>query len=211
MSHSFQDSIALILQSNVSTEIKLDLFHAYLYGSLPSKIGYYLMICVVHLMGPIMLLGMVIFETFGGDPQKRNLINRLHSLAITNQIIFSVLAGIARVCREIFGLIDISIMIWIESVSQMFLFCVILFADEMVTLHFLYVVVWKRVRIMDDQVWAYFLAFLSWILSLCCVVIEHIPTQMNMGRFKINTKNLCEDFESARYLYFVLQNCQRSK
>ena len=211
MSHSFQDSIASILQSNVSTDIKLDLFHAYLYGSLPSKIGYYLMICVVHLMGPIMLLGMVIFETFGGDPQKRNLINRLHSLAITNQIIFSVLAGIARVCREIFGLIDVSIMIWIESVSQMFLFCGVLFADEMVILHFLYVVVWKRVRIMDDQFWAYYLAFLTWLWSFCCVVIEHIPTQINMNHFKVITKNLTEDFESARYLYFILQNCQHSK
>ena len=206
MDYFLQDSIDSIVVLNVSTEIKLDLIHSYLYGSLPSKIVYYLTICVVHLLGPILLVGIVIFETFGGDPQKRNIINRLHSLAISHQIIFTIIVGISRVCREIFGLIDVSIMAWIESISQLFVYSAVFFVDEMITLRFLYVVVWKRVRRIDDQFWACYLALHTWCWSFCCAVIEHIPTQMNIHVFKVNTKNLGEDFESTRYLEFVLQN-----
>ena len=91
-----------------STDFQLNSLHEYLYGSIPSKIFYFLMVFIEHLLGPVLMSGIVIFEKYGGDPQKRNILNRLLSMALTNQIMFSLVFGLCKVWRGAFGLIDFS-------------------------------------------------------------------------------------------------------
>ena len=91
---------------NVSTNMQLERLHDSLYGSVPCKIIYIFLLVLTHILGPLALVGIIAYEKRGGDPQKRNIINRLQTIGLTNQIIFSTLIGLVRVWREIFGLID---------------------------------------------------------------------------------------------------------
>ena len=87
--NSTQLNAALLHPTNSYTDFGLDNLHEYLYGSIWTKIFlYWIAVFITHIIGPILLSGMIIFETFGGDSQKRNVINRLLSLCWANQIIF---------------------------------------------------------------------------------------------------------------------------
>ena len=198
MNGSLEETNNSALLSMSSTDFKLNSLHEYLYGSLWSKIGYFWMIFICHIVGPILLSGIVMFETFGGDPQKRNVINRLLSLCCINRILMTSLLGICRVWRELFGLIDVQIMTWIEGFGQFFGLNVIFFVTEMTILRFLYIVVWKRVRVFDDGFWTLFISLLTCSWSLCLTIISKYSSQMSLIWFKINTANLSEDFDDIR-------------
>lgn len=189
------DSLPLL---NVSTDFKLNSLHTYLYGTVPAKIVYFFMLFITHIIGPILVSGIIIFEKYGGDSQKRNVINRLHSMALMNQILLSILLGVCRVWREIFGLIDFNIMLWIESFAYIFCANYILFMNEMTILQYLYIIVWKRIRVLDDGFFAFFLSTLTLCWTCCFAIIDHIPTRLCVHVFKMNTANLPEPFENIR-------------
>lgn len=52
------------------------------------------------------MLGVVLFEMNGGNPQKRNLINMLQSVALINLMILTCLLGACNVWRQVVGLIQ---------------------------------------------------------------------------------------------------------
>ena len=183
---------------NDSTDFKLNSLHTYLYGRLPTKMAYFFMMFITYIVGPMLVSGIIIFEKYGGDPQKRNLINRLLSMALMNQIMLSVLVGVCRVCREMFGLIDFNIMLWIESFGYILLTNFILFMNQMTILQYLYIIVWKRVRMIDDGFWALFLCMLTVCWSCCFAMTDHIPNRMCIHVFKMITANLPEPFENIR-------------
>ena len=55
--------------SNITEEIenKTELLYDFLYGDTPGKIVLYSNIALCSLIGPILMLGIVTFEMFGGD------------------------------------------------------------------------------------------------------------------------------------------------
>ena len=85
---SINDSIEIL---KVSTNTKLEKLHDEMYGSLGSKFGYYILLIISHVIAPVLLAGMIAYEKRGGDPQKRNIINRLQSIGIINQMLFHIL------------------------------------------------------------------------------------------------------------------------
>ena len=91
---------------NNSTYLQYQIFHEALFSTTSYQIVNYLIFSLIHVVGPILLAGIVSFEKYGGDPQKRNIINRLLSLALINQIVYITLVGGSKICREIFGLIS---------------------------------------------------------------------------------------------------------
>ena len=184
--------------TNCSSNIELDLFHNYLYGTIAAKCGYYFMMFLLHVVGVILLLGVVLFETFGGDAQKRNILNRLVSVCCANQILVSITLGICRIYRDVDGLIDISVMTWIEGFGQVCILSTEFFLAQMTILRFLYIVIWKRVRILDDSFWTTYLAAVtySWAISLT-IISKHI-SQLSMRPFKIYAKNTSDTFEEIR-------------
>ena len=153
---------------------------------------------VVHIIGPILISGMIAFESFGGDPQKRNVINRLLSLCWANQIMFSLLLGSCRIWRDIFGLIDIRIMTWIEGFAKIFGVAIILFYDEMTILRFLYIVVWKRVIVFDDKFWTLYLSMLTYLWCFCFITINKQSSSVNMYLFQLYTGNSSAHSEALR-------------
>ena len=154
---------------------------------------------LTHLIGPILLLGIIAYEKYGGDPQKRNIINRLQTLGVASIIMGSVIHGIVIILRELFGLINFDIMIWIECLFCMFFCNALLFFTEMSVLHLLYIVVWKRVKVINDEFWACFLSTATSLMSFWVVLVDHIPQRMYIPYLMVHTANSKESFEEIRY------------
>ena len=180
------------------TDFELNSMHENLYGGTWGKIGYYFMIFICHVVGPILLLGIVIFETFGGDPQKRNVINRLMSLCCANMILVMSVNGVFRVWRDLFGLIDVQIMIWIDWAGQIFIGSVTFFLNEMTILRYLYIVVWKRMRGFDDRFWTLFLLILTYSWAFCLATINKHFSDVSLLPMRLNTASLNQDFSKIR-------------
>ena len=111
------------MMANFTGEIvnKHELLYMYLYGATPGKIVLYSDIVVSSLIGPILMFGIVIFEMFGGDSQKRTIVNRLLSAFLINAAIVSILVGISRITRDTAGLLDYNLALTLRSVRQWFL------------------------------------------------------------------------------------------
>ena len=188
--NSTQSNSSALPPTNVSADFEPNNMYYHLYGDSWSKTFLYLFtIFIVHILGPILNSGIIIFESFGGDPQKRNVINRLLSLCCANQIIFALILGFCRIWRETFGLIDVSIMVWIEGFAQTFAKSIILFYDEMTILRFLYIVVWKRVRIFDDNFWTLYLSMLTYLWCCCLTIIDKQSSPVHLYLFQLCTGN----------------------
>ena len=179
--------------SNISSEFELNNLHNDLYGSTLGKIGYFFIACLMNMViGPILLSGIIIFEVFSGDPQKRNLINRLLSLCCGNLILLSFSIGFCQVWRGTLGLIDVHIMTWFEGVGEILLTSFILFYDEMTILRFLYIVVWKRVIEIDDKFWMIALCAITYPVACCLRVINMQFAAVMHPFFKKYTGGLSE-------------------
>ena len=183
---------------NVSTNMQLERLHDSLYGSVPCKIIYIFLLVLTHILGPLSLVGIIAYEKRSGDPQKRNIINRLQTFGITNQIIFSTILGLVRVWRELFGLIDLHSMIWIECFSYIAALNFLLFFNEMTVIQVMYIVVWKRVKEINDEFWALFLIITTTCFSCWITTIEHISNRIYIFPLKLHTANLSEPFDEFR-------------
>ena len=183
---------------SISTNTQLERLHDYLYGSVPCKIVYVLLLVLTHVLGPLALVGIIAYEKRGGDPQKRNIINRLQTIGLTNQIIFSTLIGLVRVWREIFGLIDFDAMIWIECFCYIAGLNFLLLFNEMTIIQFMYIVVWKRVKEINDEFWAFFLSLTTTSVSCWIAIVEHTPNKIYLYPLKLHTANLRQPFIEVR-------------
>ena len=204
MNFSSESPIGLTMSINNSTNAKLERLYEELFGYPTARFAQILLIIVNHIIGPILLSGIIAYEKYGGDPQKRNIINRLQSMGIASLIIRTEIHGIVIILRETFGLIDLSIIIWIECLFCMFVCNAILFFAEMSVIHLLYIVVWKRVKSIDDEFWACFLISTTSMVSFWVALVDHIPQRMLVFNFLIHTADSKESFEQIRYQYLVI-------
>jgi len=177
------------LSTNTTTYLQYFHFHEQLYDNIPAKLIYVIILFTIHIIGPILISGIIIFEKNGGDPQKRNVINRLFSRALTNVILFTIVVGCSRVCREVFGLLDFNVMLIFECIGYVSLSNVIMFFNEMTIIKYLHIIVWKRVKGINDEFWALFLSAITMSWSFWQCIQEHIPNQMRMHVFKISSAN----------------------
>ena len=184
--------------TNYSLNIELDLFHNYLYGTIAAKCGFYLVMFLIHVVGVVLLLGVILFETFGGDPQKRNILNRLVSICCANQILVSIILGICRIYRDVDGLIDISVMTWLEGFGEVCILSTQFFLAEMTILRFFYIVIWKRVRVLEDSFWTTYLAAVTYLWAISLTIISKHISPLSMRVFKIVAKNTPYTFEEIR-------------
>ena len=202
MNFSSESPIGLTMSINNSTNAKLERLYEELFGYPTARFAQILLIIVNHIIGPILLSGIIAYEKYGGDPQKRNIINRLQSMSIASLIITTEIFGIVKILREIFGLIDFNAMIWIECLFCMFFCNALLFFAEMSVLHLLYIVVWKRVNAINDEFWACFLATSTHLVSFWVVLVDHISRKMFVGVLMVHTSNSNESFDEIRYEIF---------
>ena len=186
-----------------STDFFLNKLNDDLYGSTAAKIGFGFMLGIIHVIGPILMLGIVLFEMNGGDPQKTNLINMLQSLALINLIIFTCLLGGCKIWRQAVGLIQFDTMKILESVGYVILSNIILLMDQMTILKYFHIVVWKRVKGLNDEFLAYFCRFTTLLWSLTITLIDHLPfamqkRTMHLFQFKMMTGNSPYSFDQIQ-------------
>ena len=186
-----------------STDFFLNKLNNDLYGSTEAKIGFGFMMGINHVIGPILVLGIVLFETNGGDSQKRNIINRLQSIALINLMIFTFLLGGCKIWRQAVGLIQFNTMKILESVGYVICINIILLMDEMTILKYLHIIVWKRVKGLNDGFLAFFCALTTLLWSLTVTFVDHLPFAMQNGtmhlyQFKIMTGNSPYSFDQIQ-------------
>ena len=186
-----------------STDFFLNKLNNDLYGSTVAKIGFGFMVGINHVIGPILMLGIVLFEMNGGDPQKRNLINMLQSIALINLILFTCLLGGCKIWRQAVGLIQFDTMKILERVGYVMLANIILLTDQMTILKYLHIIVWKRVKGLNDGFLAYFCGFTTLLWSLTITLIDHLPyamqnRTMHLFQFKMMTGNSPYSFDQIQ-------------
>ena len=93
-------------------------------------------------------------------------------------------------------------MIWIECFGYILCNNVMLFMNEMMILRYLQIIVWKRVKGVNDSFWASFLttATISWSIWQC--VWEHTPPEVEMEVFKMSMEVVPGSKDQKRYPIF---------
>ena len=162
--------------------LKNEVLYNYLYGVIEWKIILYTTIFLNFIIGPILMFGIVIFEIFGGDSQKRTILNRLLSGSLINAAIFGIIIGVSRIVRDCYGLVDsrlgLSIIVArmiVKNASYMFFFCLTIW-------RYLFIVVWKRMRGVQDNFFSTFItlsiyAFCAWV-AMAKLIIGFHPNQV---------------------------------
>ena len=159
-----------------------ELFYSHLYGTAEEKIILYISLFLTSVIGPILSLGIVIFEMFGGDSQKRTIVNMLLSAVLWNVAIMGVIMGILRVTRDILGLLDLQyVVIVILLMQKVFKFSIFFLYTLLTITRYLFIVVWKRMRGVEDKFWCAILTSSSYLISLwlvCCGICSGVDPQM---------------------------------
>ena len=150
-------------------DTKNEALYDYLYGDISGKIILYFNIIMTSLIGPGLMLGIVVFEMFGGDSQKRTIMNRLLSAILINSAILSVLFGVCRITRDVVGPFGYNAAMFFRLSTSFFKLAAYFFYNALTIFRFLFIAVWKRMRGIQDKFWAYFLSLVAYVLSFWCI------------------------------------------
>ena len=146
------------------------ILYDYLYGDLTGKAILYVNIMLSSLIGPTLMFGIVIFEMFGGDSQKRTIMNRLLSAFLINGAILIAILGICRSVRDVVGPFDYNTALFFRVSASFFKLAAYFFYNSLTICRFLFIVVWKRMKGIQDKFWAYFLFLLAYSLSFWYII-----------------------------------------
>ena len=91
--------------------------------------------------------------------------NRLLSCILINITIECVVRGILRVARDCYGLLPFDIMLWYNLFSIWLQTNAALFYIELSIVRYLYIVIWKRMREINDDFWYAFLVSSTILVS----------------------------------------------
>ena len=192
MNISLEANLGQLTILSISANTKLERRHEYLYGSPSAKITRFFFMFINQVVGTFLLASIIAYEKRGGDPQKRNIINRLQSILFENMIFVKSVIGLVKLSREVFGLIDFSVMIWFECFLSMGIYNIMLLFIEIAVIQFMYIVVWKRMKQINDEFWSFYLNITTSCLSFWLVLFDHSPPRLYTYMAKMNTENLEE-------------------
>ena len=131
--------------------------YEYLYGGSFSCVIYYAVIALILVIGPLLCTAIVLYEHFGADRHKRTLLNRLSSLIFINFALQSIIWSILRILRDTLGVLPSHLTTPILAISHNLSMSSLLFVTELTTIRYLYIVVWKRMKEINDEFWGFVL------------------------------------------------------
>ena len=111
------------------------------------------MLILILLVGPFLSITIVFYEYFGSDRQKRTILNRLSSHIFLNIAINSFIWSIIRILRDILGLLNYSFITPVALFSAGIWISSSFFLTELTVTRFLYIVIWKRLKAINDDFW----------------------------------------------------------
>ena len=149
--------------------------YEYLYkANFASSVFYYILLLIILIFGPFLCVTIVVYENFGSDRQKRTIINRLSSHVFSNIAINSFIWSILRIIRDNVGLLSHSLTASINSLSAVVWISSTLFITELVIFRFLYIVVWRRMKEINDEFWHYILLLSNILISITFAVGNYL-------------------------------------
>ena len=146
--------------------------YEYVYGHVVLKICYFVVRVVILTVGPFLSSTIVYYEHYGADSQKRTILNRLCSVIYINIALHSVIYSILRILRDIFGLLPSGLVTPVILFLQELRFSGVLFATELACFRFLYIVIWKRMKVINDEFWMRVLSMSTHLIcTYMCLII----------------------------------------
>ena len=187
---------------NLTSTQNTELLYQYLYGDVSGKMVLYSNIVVSSLVGPILMIGIVIFEIYGGDSQKRTIVNRLLSALLINTAIWGFLLGIIKTSRDIIGLLDFNFALLLQLSAKLFLNAAYIFYNVLTIIRYLFIVVWKRMRGFQDKFWSSFFYLSAYILSFWFDIVYvmgglHPDQDLLIRITKNSTENVVLDYNNS--------------
>ena len=162
------------LRSEEMEKITIAIYE-YLYkANFASSVFYYILLLIILIFGPFLCVTIVVYENFGSDRQKRTIINRLSSHVFSNIAINSFIWSILRIIRDNVGLLSHSLTASINSLSAVVWISSTFFITELVIFRFLYIVVWRRMKEINDEFWHYILLLSNILISITFAVGNYL-------------------------------------
>ena len=162
------------LRSEEMEKITIAIYE-YLYkANFASSLFYYILLLIILIFGPFLCVTIVVYENFGSDRQKRTIINRLSSHVFSNIAINSFIWSILRIIRDNVGLLSHSLTASINSLSAVVWISSTFFITELVIFRFLYIVVWRRMKEINDEFWHYILLLSNILISITFAVGNYL-------------------------------------
>ena len=152
-------------------------YHHYLYGSTISKIGLYLAHFAISFIGPLLSFGIVLYENFGGDRQKRNIMNQLLSGFIITCFVPNTIFSICKIWFDLFGLIDATTMSILVGFCYFVFMNAFGYINELNLLRFMYIVKWKRIKVINDQFWFQILFVSNALIALATTIMISLTSK----------------------------------
>ena len=179
-------------------------YHQYLFGTTLSKLGFCFSHFTVSVIGTLMLVGIVLYENFGGDRQKRNILNQLLSGFMMTFFVPNTMYSICKIWFDLFGFVDEQIMCFLIGFSY---FCFTYgfgCLNQLTIIRFYYIVVWKRMKVINDQFWFQFLTasnlVVAFITSVYIVVTSKSLIHSSLNAFpRLVQTTKIEDAPDSHY------------
>ena len=137
-----------------------------MYGNITLCVTYYFGLALVLILGPLLSLTIVFYERFGADRQKRTIINRLLSIIFIHIAMQSCIWSVFRLVRGTVGLLEDDSIVLIILFSQVLTTSSLFFSTEVTILRFLYIVVWRRMKTINDDFWNVVLMISTYAFSV---------------------------------------------
>ena len=151
---------------NGKSDSDLNDIYEYIYGNTVSYTFYYVVLVLSLTLGPLLCSTIVLYEQFGADRQKRTIINRIVSYIFSNIAINSFIWGLVRILRDVYGLLPAQLVTWIFFFTKFIRISTVLFATELTIFRFLYIVIWKRMKSINDELWMNVFATSTYLIAL---------------------------------------------
>ena len=191
---NYNESTQTLNVTNLEMSTSSVKMYEYMYDSHLSYLIYCSAIVLILVVGPLLCLTIVLYERYGGDRQKRTIINRLCSLIFTNIALQSCIWSILRIMRDMFGLLPAHITKPVALISGIVKLSTLFFVTELTLFRFLYIVVWRRMKTIEDNFWDFVLTISTYLVALYFVLTLNLFGGLDMAKIVDVT-----EFEETRY------------
>ncbi len=139
---------------------------------------------LVLIIGTVLLLGMISYEKYGEDPQKRGLFNQLLSQLFTITVLAYWVIIPVRIIRLLTGPLNL-VLYWIWAFSlNCFIYSANLYIAEYFLMKFISIVVKKQVLPFLEDFFGFFLAVFNFVISVWLLVISSFTQDFAIEQFK---------------------------
>ena len=183
-------NLTLDYETNTVLNNEANAIYDYIYGNLVAQICYLILITLSLLGGPLLSVPIVLYERFGADAQKRTIMNRLVSMSFSNLTIVHLLWGILRLVRHFYGLLPSIFTSTVFYFRNWLFVSTILCYNQMTIFRFLYIVIWRRMKVINDEFWITILGMSTYLIAFvsCVTMYLHCVRPTDLGAIVELTK-----------------------